>query len=105
MNGEPFRLQFSRRFPYDIRLIYLWTKPSHANITQITLSDLLSVNDSFSTDQGESDDANYYSEEIICEVSDEKSRLDSFPDENGPTFPGFTRLRFGRIAKDFRPRL
>ena len=60
--------------------------------------------DSGSTDQGESDDASHHSKEIICEVSEQKSTTDSSPGENGPLLPGFTQLRSGRIAMDYRLR-
>ena len=61
--------------------------------------------DSCSADQSESDDANYCSEEIICEASYQKSTTDSSRDENGPIFPGFnTRLRSGRVVVDYRLR-
>ena len=32
------------------------------------------------------------------------STTDSSPDENGPIFPGFTQLRSGKIAMDYRLR-
>ena len=46
----------------------------------------------------------YCNEEVICEVLDQKSTTDSSADENGLIFPGFTQLRSGRIAMDYRLR-
>ena len=41
---------------------------------------------------------------IIRKASNQKSTPDLSPDENGPTFSGFTQLRFGRIAMGYRLR-